>query len=269
MKASSTSLPRRMALPAFGAGERPRLPRPTMTPILNVASIATFVVAWQIASYFAPHYAVPGWDRILGAMSSVTAGDVLITTARLVGSMVVSFVLGLGLALAIFERPNLEAFVMPFIKLLMAVPAVCWVVFAILWFSGVEFRIFFVMCIVCAPVFVVDSLDAMKGVSPDLRFMVDSFRPNVVQRLTKIVLPGIVPNLLTSWKINLTLAIRIVTIAELVGAVSGMGHGLVLAQEVFSVPEVFAWTLVLVAMLLLLQALVAAIEHHALAWRRA
>ena len=51
----------------------------------------------------------------------------------------------------------------------MAVPAFCWVIFSILWFKGVEIRIFFVMCIVCMPVFIVDAIDAMKGVPIELR----------------------------------------------------------------------------------------------------
>ena len=62
------------------------------------------------------------------------------------------------------------------------------------------------------------------------------------------------PVILTSWKINLSLAIRVVTIAELVGAVSGVGYGLVMAQELFSVADVFAWTLVLVVILFLAEA---------------
>jgi len=106
----------------------------------------------------------------------------------------------------------------------MAVPAVCWVVFAILWLVGIEARIFFIMCIVIAPVFLIDTLDAMKAVPNDLRQMVESFRPNVFQVYQKVIFPAIVPNLLTSWKINLTLAVRIVTIAEVVGAVNRLGH---------------------------------------------
>ena len=148
---------------AKGTSEKRAAPRSPVV-LLNVASIATFALAWQIASYFAPRYAVPGWERIIGALSTVGVSDTLITTARIMVSMVVSFILGLALALLVFERAYVEAYVMPFVRLLMAVPAVCWVVFAILWFSGVEIRIFFVMCVVCAPVFCVDSLDAMKSV---------------------------------------------------------------------------------------------------------
>ena len=68
-------------------------------------------------------------------------------------------------------------------------------------------------------------------------------------------------------KINLSLAIRVVTIAELVGAVTGIGHQLSVAQELFSVADVFAWTLVLVALLFLLEAMVARVEARVLRWR--
>ena len=68
-------------------------------------------------------------------------------------------------------------------------------------------------------------------------------------------------------KSNLSLAIRVVTIAELVGAVSGIGYGLVLAQELFSVADVFAWTLVLVVTLFIAEGVVNAIEKRMLRWR--
>jgi len=242
----------------------PKLQRDT---VVGTASIVCFIVGWELASFVAPAYAVPGWGRILVALADIPAFDVGVTVVRLIGSMVMSFVLGLAAAILLFERPLAEAFFLPYVRLVMAVPAVCWVVFSILWFKSVEFRIFFVMCIVCAPIFIVDSLDAMKSVPMELREMVGSFRPSPIQRFTKIILPGIVPNLLTSWKINLTMGVRIVTIAELVGALTGIGHGLVVAQEMFSVAEVFAWTVVLVAILFALQAIVTLVERRALSWR--
>jgi NitT/TauT family transport system permease protein len=236
--------------------------------IIGAASILCFIVGWQLASFIAPAYAIPSWGRILGALADVSGFDVSVTVLRVIGSLMLSFVIGLGTSILIFERPFAEAFFMPYVRLVMAVPAVCWVVFSILWFKPVEFRIFFVMCIVCAPIFIVDSLDAMKSVPMDLREMVESFRPSPVQRFTKIILPGIIPNLLTSWKINLTMGVRIVTIAELVGALTGIGHGLVVAQEMFSVAEVFAWTLVLVAILFALQGIIMFAERRVLRWRK-
>jgi NitT/TauT family transport system permease protein len=235
--------------------------------VAGIIAIAAFAVAWQIASLYGPSYAFPNWGRIVRALIGIPLNEVGISVARLVLSMMLSFILGLSFSTLVFERPKVEALLLPLVKLLMAVPAVCWVIFAILWFKGVEFRIFFVMCITCTPVFIIDSLDAMKGVPLDLRQMVRSFRPDPVRYYAKLIFPSIVPNILTSWKINLTLAVRVVTIAELVGAVSGIGHGLVLAQETFSVAEVFAWTAVLVLILIALQGLVNIIERKTLHWR--
>ena len=149
----------------------------------------------------------------------------------------------------------------------MAVPVVSWILFAVLWFRGVEFRILFVLVVVCAPVFVVDTLDSMRDVSRELRDMMRSFRPNSFQFFKKLMLPAILPGIFTSWKIALSLAIRVVTIAELVGAVTGIGHQLSVAQELFSVADVFAWTLVLVALLFLLEAVIVRVEHRWLRWR--
>jgi NitT/TauT family transport system permease protein len=116
-------------------------------------------------------------------------------------------------------------------------------------------------------VFLIDTFDAMRGVPRELRNMLKSFRPTTLQFFAKLMLPAIVPTLFTSWKVNISLAIRVVTIAELVGAVTGIGHQLSVAQELFSVADVFAWTLVLVALLFLLEALVARVEARLLRWR--
>jgi len=235
--------------------------------LISAAAILTFILAWAALSHVAPAYAVPYWSKIFTALLHIPIQDVFTTVFRLIVSMLLSFVVGLTCSILLFERPNAEAFFLPLIKLVMAVPAVCWVVFAILWFKGVEPRIYFVMLITCAPVFTIDSLDGMKGIPTDLKQMARSFRPGHLQFLRTIIIPGIIPNLLTSWKINLTLAVRVVTIAELVGAVNGIGHGLVLAQEMFSISDVFAWTAVLVMILYALQGLVSIAEHYLLRWR--
>src|SRR4029079_8286046 len=101
---------------------------------------------------------------------------------------------------------------------------VCAILSAVRCLKWVELRIAFVLVVVCGPVFIVDALDGMKGVSRDLRDMLRSFRPSRRPLFTKLVLPATLPTILTSWKINLSLAIRVVTMAELVGAVSGIGY---------------------------------------------
>ncbi|MEP7032023.1 MAG: ABC transporter permease subunit [Pseudolabrys sp.] len=241
-------------------------------PRHTLVSLLIFAVCWQVLSYLAPvlgipPFAVPSLVRIAKSITTITPIDIVVTLARVIGALLVSFVGGLALAMAMYRSEPLEKYLHPIIRLFMAVPVVSWILFAVLWFPGVEFRIGFVLVVVCGPVFLIDTLDAMKSVPKELRSMMQSFRPTTLQYFIKLMLPAIVPTIFTSWKVNISLAIRVVTIAELVGAVTGIGHQLSVAQELFSVADVFAWTIVLVALLFMLEAIVARVEHRLLRWR--
>lgn len=241
-------------------------------PRQTFVSLLVFAIAWEVLSHLAPYlgipaFAIPSFVKIAQSITTITPIDIVVTLARVIGALIVSFVFGVTLAMAMYRSKSLEDYLHPMVRILMAVPVVSWILFAVLWFPGVEFRIGFVLVVVCGPVFLVDLLDAMQGVPRELRLMLQSFRPTTVQYFVKLMLPAIVPSIFTSWKVNISLAIRVVTIAELVGAVTGIGHQLSVAQELFSVSDVFAWTVVLVALLFLLEAFVARIEARLLRWR--
>jgi len=241
-------------------------------PRQTIVSLLVFAVVWEILSHLSPYlgippFAIPSLLRIAKSMTTITPIDVAVTLARVIAALIASFAFGLALAMVMYNSRMLDEYLHPMIRILMAVPVVSWILFAVLWFPGVEFRIGFVLVVVCGPVFLVDTLDAMRNVPRDLRQMMRSFRPTTLQFFLKLMLPAIVPTIFTSWKVNISLAIRVVTIAELVGAVTGIGHQLSVAQELFSVADVFAWTIVLVALLFLLEAIVAQIEARLLRWR--
>lgn len=241
-------------------------------PRQTIVSLLVFAVCWEVLSHLSPYlgippFAVPSLVKIAQRMVVITPLDVVVTLARVIGALIVSFVLGLAAAMAMYRSKTLDDYLHPMIRILMAVPVVSWILFAVLWFPGVEFRIGFVLFVVCGPVFLIDTLDAMRSVPRELRQMMRSFRPTTLQFFVKLMLPAIVPTIFTSWKVNISLAIRVVTIAELVGAVTGIGHQLSVAQELFSVADVFAWTIVLVALLFLLEGAVARVEHRLLRWR--
>ena len=241
-------------------------------PRQTLVSLLVFALAWEVLSHLAPTlgippFAIPSLLRIAKAITTITPIDIVVTLARVIGALIVSFVLGIVLAMVMYRSDTLDKYLHPMIRILMAVPVVSWILFAVLWFPGVEFRIGFVLVVVCGPVFLVDTLDAMRSVPRELRQMMRSFRPTTLQFFVKLMVPAIVPTIFTSWKVNISLAIRVVTIAELVGAVTGIGHQLSVAQELFSVADVFAWTIVLVALLFLLEAIVARVETRLLRWR--
>ena len=106
-------------------------------------------------------------------------------------------------------------------------------VFAIIWFHGVEFRIFFIMVMTTLPAFTFQVLGALRGMSKDLMEMVFSFRPTRLKLFRVMIAPAILPDILTAWKVNLGNASRVVVVAELVGATGGVGYQLLQQQQLF------------------------------------
>jgi ABC-type nitrate/sulfonate/bicarbonate transport system permease component len=105
-----------------------RFPREMVIGLLAIA------VGWQVLSFFLPPFVVPGWERIIGSLVTLPMSFVLITLARVVLALVLSFALGLGLAVLMYASAPVERYGRPVVRLLMAVPVVCWILFAVLWF---------------------------------------------------------------------------------------------------------------------------------------
>ena len=96
--------------------------------------------------------------------------------------------------------------------------------------------------------------------SKDLFEMVMSLRPTRAKMLRVMILPTILPDILTAWKVNLGNASRVVVVAELVGATGGVGYELLQQQQLFDMAGALAWTLQLVFFVLIVQRIIAFIE---------
>jgi NitT/TauT family transport system permease protein len=220
------------------------------------AAVSTLVLmaAWQIASYFFPHYLFPPvqdivWRTVKIFIDVPLLIEVLATAARIFGGLLGAFILGSILAV------------------LQGIPALSWVVIAIIWFHGLEFRILFIMVMTTLPAFTFQILDAYRSMSKDLFEMTMAFRPSTWTLFRVLIVPTIVPGILTAWKVNLGNAARVVVVAELVGATGGVGYQLLLQQQLFDMAGALAWTLVLVLFVLVVQSALVAIEAFVLRYR--
>jgi ABC-type nitrate/sulfonate/bicarbonate transport system permease component len=244
-----------------------------LTPILQAtASTLGIAALWQVASLFFPHYLFPPVPDIVVRTVGIVfswplLSEVLVTALRIFAGLLGAFVLGAVMALAIGRSPRIEAYVAPVLVFLQGIPALSWVVIAIIWFHGIEFRIFFIMVVTTLPAFTFQILDAFRSMSKDLFEMTMSFRPRRWTLFRVLIVPTIVPGILTAWKVNLGNAARVVVVAELVGATGGVGYELLRQQQLFDMAGAIAWTLQLVLFVLVVQQMITAIEGWALRYR--
>ena len=230
------------------------------------------VLAWQIASYFFPPYLFPPVPAIAQKFLAIFVDPESLansgaTAARIFAGLTVSFLLGVVLAFLMGRSERSYRYVYPLLNFVQGIPALSWVVIAIIWFKGTEPRILFIMVATTVAAFSFQILDAYRSMSKDLFEMTLSFRPSRRDLIRTLILPTVVPGMLTAWKVNLGNAARVVVVAELVGATGGIGYQLLLQQQLFDMAGALAWTLVLVAFVLVVQQAITLIENWLLAYR--
>ena len=247
-------------------------PRGLMRMAQALAPFALLAAIWQIASLYFPSYLFPSlvdvFAHTVAIFSSLAQfSEVLATVGRILAGLIGAFLLGTLIATLMVRFPALSRFLAPILNFFQGIPALSWVVFAIIWFHGTEPRIFFIMTVTALPAFTFQVLDALRGMSKDLIEMVMSFRPTRAKLFRAMILPAILPDILTAWKVNLGNASRVVVVAELVGATGGIGYELLQQQQVFDMAGALAWTLQLVFFVLIAQQVIAFIETRAFRYR--
>jgi ABC-type nitrate/sulfonate/bicarbonate transport system permease component len=238
------------------------------------ASAGMLVLAgvWQILSMVLPPFLFPPVPEIAKRTVEILITgslliDVLLTAARIFGGLLGAFILGCLLAFLIARSKVAENVLTPVLTFFQGIPALSWVVFAIIWFQGTEFRVLFIMVMTTLPAFTFQILDAIRSMSKDLFEMTMAFRPSGWTLFRYLTVPTIMPGILTAWKVNLGNAARVVVVAELVGATGGVGYELLRQQQLFDMAGAMAWTLQLVLFVLIVQQTINAIEAYALRYR--
>jgi ABC-type nitrate/sulfonate/bicarbonate transport system permease component len=238
----------------------------------GLAAAVVLLLAWQLASYFTPDYLFPPLQTIAADLFRIfTDSDAIVhaltTVIRILAGATAAFLLGTLLGLVMAERKRFDEVLRPLLNFVQGVPALSWVIIAVIWFREVEVRIFFILLVVAIPNFAFQAFDSYNAMAKDLREMMLVLRPTSRQMFRMLTLPSVLPGLLTGWKVNIGNITRVVIVAELVGATVGVGYQLQSAQAVFNMSQAIAWTLVLVAFVVLAQAVIAGVERALLSWR--
>ena len=240
----------------------------------GVVALVGLAVVWQIVSYFTPPFLFPSVPQIAARFVEIfstwgTAYDAVATGLRMLAGLTGAFVLGSILAMLMARSDAFERYCYPLLNFNQGIPALSWVVISIIWFRGIEFRIFFIMVIITIPSFEFQVLDSYRSMSKDLFEMTLAFRPSRYDLFRTLIWPTVLPGILTAWKVNLGNASRVVVVAELVGSNGGVGDELMRQQQTFDMAGAIAWTIVLVVFVLAMQGVIGAIEAHALRYRPA
>jgi ABC-type nitrate/sulfonate/bicarbonate transport system permease component len=206
------------------------------------ASLACAMAVWMLLAWWVgkPAFLPSPAKTFEGAVELVRNGelqtDIAASFARIIVGFVLGTLIGIPLGLLMGMSPLVRTFMDPYVEFFRFIPPIAFVSLAVIWFGlGETSKI---VLIVYTTVFMVaiNTMIGVLGVEPDKRFAALCLGANERQVFVHVVIPAVVPNIVTGMKIAMGNSFMTVVSAEMVAAKSGVGF-LIFNSRLFLLTE--------------------------------
>jgi NitT/TauT family transport system permease protein len=250
--------------------------RPVRVPVFaqRLALAAILVALWWLVSLATPPYVLPRPERVFARVVQLTqSGDLpinlLTTLARVLAGFAIAVAIGLPGGILLGSNRALGTFFEPILPVLNTVSSAIWAIFAIIWFGLSPMTPIFVVLMTAFPLIVTNVWQGTQAVNADYVELAQALRFSRWKTLLKIYLPSILPFFFSGARLAFGFGWRVSLVAETLGASSGVGYRLRQASDLIQMDQVFAWTIVQVAMMLVIEiGMLQPLERYLFRWRR-
>jgi len=240
---------------------------------LRLLLLISLLVIWQIASIGVPAFIIPGPLRVWKVWTTLVStaafwSDFGITFWRIIAGFTLAAVIGAPLGIMLGASKLFGDFFEPVLVVINTVSSSIWAIFALIWFGLSNWSTIFVVFMTAMPLILTNVWQGTRTVDVNFVELTRTFRMSKRQVLTKVYLPTILPVFFSGARLAFGFGARVSIVAETLGATSGIGYRLRQAADLVQTDQVFAWTLTLVALIIVIESLVLKpLEHHLFAWR--
>src|SRR5216684_4249640 len=251
----------------------PRRMRGTL--VLQRCALAALIIAsWWLASLAVPVYVLPSPERVFARIVQLSrTGDLpinlLTTLGRVVAGFLIAVAIGVPAGILLGSQRAIGTFFEPILPVMNTVSSAIWAIFAIVWFGLSPFTPIFVVLMTAFPLIVTNVWQGTQAVNADFVELARALRFSRRKTLVKIYLPSILPYFFSGARLAFGFGWRVSLVATTLGASSGVGYRLRQASDLIQTDQVFAWTIVQIAMMLVIETgLIAPLERYLFRWRR-
>jgi ABC-type nitrate/sulfonate/bicarbonate transport system permease component len=192
--------------------------------------------------------------------------DVIPSLRRLLVALVLATVIGVAAGMALGRSRRLAQAFNPAIQFGRSVPGTALVPISVLLFGIGDGAKTVVIGFVCVFPILLNTIDAVRGVDPQLEDVARTFRLSRAQRLIHILLPASAPQIMAGVRTALGIGFIMMVITELYAAANGIGFVTMSARNAFDVPQMWAGTVLLGLLGVTLSTLFVLAERHILRW---
>lgn len=237
-------------------------------------AFALILLGWQgtlSVRLVSPVFLPSPWSVALAFRDLAASGELWrhlsASLLRIGGGWVLGTVAGLGVGFAMGLFSIARSIGLPLVSALFPIPKIALLPLLILWLGIGETS---KMATIALGVFfptVIATFGGIDGVPRGLIRMAQSFDMPFHGIVTKVVLPGALPGMLSGFRISASIALLLVVAAEMIGAQRGIGAFVLSAGNLMQTDQLMAGVATLSILGLLIGTLLSALERWLLRWR--
>jgi NitT/TauT family transport system permease protein len=208
-----------------------RIDTPKQKSWLGVIAFLAILVIWDALSRFS------GWSKeifpdpitvVISLGELIRNGTLLCHTVaslyRVTAGFYLAVLFGIPMGIMLGRLQTFQSLVNPLVQFLKPISPLAWIPLAMLWFGiGDKPAIFLIFLSSFFPL-VVSTTVAVGNINPTYFQVAANFNFSRWEVITKLIVPAIVPEVVTALRLSVTIAWLVVVAAEMIAVKSGLGY---------------------------------------------
>lgn len=213
--------------------------------VKHISVIVIILLAWEVSARVgllnvqvlsSPSEVAHSFFRLLITRSLIA--DLIYSLKRVLIGITLGSLLGILVAILLGLNKTLQDYIGFIIEVIRPIPPIAWIPIAILWFGiGDKPAYFLVSLGAFFPVFT-NTIKAIKKIESKYVNLALSLGASKLLVFRKILIPIVIPDLMTGLRVGVGVGWIIVITAEMVGAQSGLGYMIQLNRVMLQMPNV-------------------------------
>ena len=241
-------------------------------PLISIAVVVALLMAWWVLTTGTGSIRQLFFPSPESLWQGVTTLNVRLlqdagaTLLRVLVSWIVGSALGVLVGLLMARSRWVMFALTPIIEAVRPVPPVALIPFVILWFGIGDSGKIFLGALACFMVMVVNTTVAVTNVPPVYLQAARSLGASSNTIYRSVVLPAIIPEIISGFRIGSALAFAVIVAAEFQGADAGIGRLIMQASRTLNTSVVLLGTIVIAIMAVLLDIGISRLSRYLTRW---
>ena len=237
--------------------------------IKYAAAIAFWIAVWCVISYrINSELLFPSPLAVIKALGElVCTKNFWITAAysllRVIAGILISLAIGTALAVLTERVGALRLILSPAVNIIKATPVASFIILALLWVDRSSLPIL-ITALIVVPIVWSNVSEGIRSVDKNLVEVTKVYNFSIFKRITKLYVPSVAPFFIAACRSSLGMAWKAGISAEVLATPeNAIGRELYFSKTYLETPSLFAWTLVVIILSIIIEKLFIALLSKA------